>query len=245
MISRATLGLLTALIPILLLLQPPAAEAYRQAVSLYEQGRPADAIPLLEQAVKLDPQNAQYWKTLGVAHARLEDYRGSLEPFRRACQLNERLTDACYYAGRAYYASDQYDKALDPLRQALRVDAVKGRAEAALGQCHEALGQPLEAEKQFRSAVARRDAASQQARLAYARFLTRQGRASDAVNVAEKAQSPETPESRFELALALSQSGRLEDALKSLDRALALKPGYEEAYVLRGKVRARLKAREP
>lgn len=226
-------------------MQPPAAEAYRQAVSLYEQGRVEQAIPLLEQAVKLAPKNAQYWKTLGVAHARLDDYRGALEPFRQACLLDEHLLDACYYAGRAYYASDQYDKALEPLRKALRVDDVKGRAETALGQCHEALGQPVEAEARFRSAVARNDASIQAARLAYARFLTRQGRAAEAVPVAEKAQQPETPESRFELAFALSQAGRLEEALTSIDRALALKPGYEEAYVLRGKLQARLKARQP
>lgn len=230
---------------ILLLLQPPAAEAYRQALALYQQNRVAEAIPLLEQAVQLEPKNAQYWKTLGVAHARLEDYRGSLEPFRQACDLDERLTDACYYAGRAFYASDQYEKALEPLRKALRIDPVKGRAEAALGQCHEALGQFPEAEKRFRSAIARNDSANQLARLAYARFLTRQGRAAEAVPVAEKAQTPETPESRFELALALSQSGLLDEAINSLDRALALKPDYEEAFVLRGKLQARLKARRP
>ena len=94
-ISRDTLESLLTLISILFLLQPPAAEAYRQAVSLYEQGRVEQAIPLLQQAVQLDPQNAQYWKTLGVAHARLEDYRGSIEPFRQACLLNGRLIDAC------------------------------------------------------------------------------------------------------------------------------------------------------
>lgn len=244
-ISRATLNSLTLLIPILLLLQPSAAEAYRQGVSLYEQGRAEQAIPLLEQAVQLAPNNAQYWKTLGVAHARLEDYRGSIEPFRQACELDERLIDACYYSGRAYYASDQYDKALAPLLKALRADTVKSRAETALGQCHEALGQPADAEKRFRSAVARNDAAVQPARLAYSRFLTRQGRAAEAVPLAEKAQEPETPESRFELALALSQAGRLEESLKSLERALALKPDYEEAFVLRGKLQARLKARQP
>jgi tetratricopeptide (TPR) repeat protein len=237
--------LLPPLVPLLLLLQPPAAEAYRQAVSLYEQGRAEQAIPLLERAVQLEPKNAQYWKTLGVAHARLEDYRGSLEPFRQACLLDERLPDACYYAGRAFYASDQYEKALEPLSKALRVDPVKGRAEAALGQCHEALGQPAEAEKRLRAAVARNDSAAQLARLAYSRFLTRQGRAPEAVPVAEKAQQPETPQSRFELALALSQSGRLEDALKALDRALTLQPDYEEAFVLRAKLQARLKALQP
>lgn len=234
---------MSPLLILALLFQTNAAELYRQAVALYEQGRAEQAIPLLEQAVQIEARNPQYWKTLGVAHARLEDYRGSLEAFRQACQLNPRLTDACYYSGRAYYAADQYDKAIDPLLKALRVDDVKARSETALAQCHEALGHAAEAEKFHRSAVARNDAALQAARLAYARFLTRQGRPAEAIPHAEKAQSPETPESRFELAFALSQAGRLEDAVTHLSRALVLRPDYEEAFVLRAKLEARLKAR--
>jgi len=228
---------------ILLLLAPPAAEqAYRQGVSLFEAGRAAQAIPLLEQAAKLDPKNAQYWKALGVAHASLEDYRGSLEAFRQACTLDSKLLDACYYAGRAYYASDQYEKALDPLDKALQIDAVKARAETAIGQCQEALGNAAEAEKRFRSALARNDSANQQARLAYARFLVRQGRPAEAVPVAEAAQRPETPDSRYELGLALSQCDRLPEAAAALERALQLNPQHEPAQVLLAKVRARLAA---
>jgi tetratricopeptide (TPR) repeat protein len=117
--------------------------------------------------------------------------------------------------------------------------------ETALGQCYEALIQPQEAERWFRQALGRNDAARQTARLAYARFLTRQGRAEEAVRVAEEAQTPETPEARFELAFALSQCDRLAEALRVVERALELRPDYEEAFVLRSKIRARLTAPSP
>ena len=236
---------MTVLVGLLLLAPPEAQEAYRKGVELFGQNRAAEAIPHFAEAARLAPGEAQYWKALGAAHAKIEDYHGAIEPFRRACELDPRLPDACYYLGRAYYAADLYEKALEPLRVALRHDAVKGRVEAALGQCHEALMQPEEAEKWFRSAVRRRDEGRQMAHLAYARFLTRQGRAEEAVPVAEAAQAPETAEARFELAFALSQCDRLEEALRAVERALELRPDYEEAFVLRSKIRARLTAPAP
>ncbi|MCS7043862.1 MAG: tetratricopeptide repeat protein [Bryobacteraceae bacterium] len=230
----------------LLLLGPPQAQAaYEKGTALFAEGRAADAIPWFAEAARLEPDNAQYWKALGVAHAKIEDYAGSIEPLRRACDLKPDLADACYYLGRAYYAADLYEKAIEPLKRALRYDPAKGRVEAALGQCYEALIRFEEAEKWFRSAITRRDAGRQMAHLAYARFLTRQGRAAEAVPVAAAAQEPETPEARFELALALSQCDRLEEALRAAQRALELRPDYEEAYVLRSKIEARLKAPPP
>lgn len=233
------------LLALLLAAPPEAQSAYQRGVTLFAQNRAADAIPHFAEAVRLAPENAQYWKALGVAHAKIEDYYGSIEPFRRACDLAPQLEDVCYYLGRAYYAADQYEKAIEPLKRALRHDPVKGRVEAALGQCHEALIQPAEAERWFRSAVRRNDAGRQMAHLAYARFLTRQGRAAEAVPVAEAAQQPETPEARFELAFALSQCDRLEEALRAVERALELRPDYEEAFVLRSKIRARLSPPSP
>lgn len=233
------------LLALWLLAPPEAQSAYQRGLELFTQNRAADAIPHFAEAARLAPDNAQYWKALGVAHAKIEDYPGSIEPFRRACDLAPELEDVCYYLGRAYYAADLYEKAIEPLKRALRHDPVKGRVEAALGQCYEALIQPAEAERWLRSAIRRNDAGRQMARLAYARFLTRQGRASEAVPVAEAAQQPETAEARFELAFALSQCDRLEEALRAVERALELKPDYEEAFVLRSKIRARLTARPP
>lgn len=177
-----------------------------------------------------------------MARASLSDYRGSIEPFARACRLNPRLVDACYYHGRALYAADLYRDALAPLRLALNADAVKGRAETAMGQCYEALGETAEAERMFSLAVARRDGWAQGARLAYGRFLVRQGRAPEAVIVLEVAQQPESPDARYELGLALSQCDRLADAVRELARA----PQHEAAQLLLAKLKARLAApRQP
>lgn len=170
--------------------------------------------------------------------AKQGDYRGAAEPFGRACKMNPQLLDACYYHGRALYAADQYREALAPLRQALAVDAVKGRAEAALGQCHEALGETAEAERLFQAAIGRKDGWLQGAGLAYGMFLIRQGRAAEAVTVLQAAQTPESAEARYELGLALSQCDRLAEAVRELEKA----PAHEAAQLLVAKLRVRLAA---
>ena len=227
---------------ILFLLWAPqdAAEAYRQGVALLDASKTQEAIPLLEKAAKLAPRNAQYWKALGVAFASLNQLRDALDPLQKACSLNPSLLDACYYYGRNLYATDRYNDALAPLETALKVDRVKGRAEAAIGQCYEALGRDVEAEKRFRSALNRQDAADRQVRLAFAHFLIRHGRAPEAIPMLEPAQQPESAETRYMLGLALSQTDRLAEAASALERAVALKPSDIVSRVLLAKVYRRL-----
>lgn len=207
---------------------------------MLEQGRAAEAVPFLKESTRLASKNAQYWKALGVAYASLNELRDSIEPFRQACSLDPKLLDACYYYGRNLYGTDRYEDALAPLEKALAADAVKGRAESAIGQCLQALGRPEAAEKRFQAAVARRDRAEQMARVAYGQFLIRQGRAAEAVELLKPAQQPESPEASYELGLALSQAGQLEEAAAALQRAVRLGPRKSATRLLLAKVYRRL-----
>ncbi len=224
---------------IFLCLAPPgAAEAYEQGMSAFNAGRLQEAVAAYTRAAELDPGNAQYWKALGVAYAKGGDYRSSIEPFAKACALNERLLDACYYQGRGLYAVDQYAEALAPLGKALQSDPAKSRAEAALGQALEALGRYDEAEKRLKSAVARRDAFDAQARVAYSQFLRRQGRPGESCAVLQEARQPGGTEFFFELGLALYQAERYAEALRALEKA----SGHPEAAQLSDRARRRLAA---
>jgi len=207
-------------------------------MSAFNAGRLEEAAAAYARAAELEPGNPQYWKALGVVYAKGSDYRASIEPFAKACMLNERLLDACYYQGRGLYAVDRYADALAPLEKALKNDAVKSRAEAALGQALEALGRYDEAEKRLKSAVARRDSHDAQARVAYSQFLRRQGRPGESCEVLQSAKAAGGEEFYFELGLALYQAERYADALKALEKAV----GHPEAGQLRDRVRRRLAA---
>lgn len=221
---------------LLLLLAPP--DAYLRGVQALDENRLEEAIGLLQQAVQQEPLNAQRWKALGVAFAKGEDYRSSIEPFAKACSLNEKLADACYYQGRGLYAVDRHADAIAPLEKALRVDPAKSRAEAALGQALEALGRYQEAEQRLKSAVARRDAFDRQARIAYSQFLRRQGRPEEGVAVLQAAKQPAGDEYYYELGLSLFQAERYADALKALEQAA----GHPDSAQLRDRARRRLAA---
>jgi tetratricopeptide (TPR) repeat protein len=215
---------------------------YQRGVQAFEQGRHEEAIALLAEAVRQAPRDAQAWKVLGVVHAARSDYREAEPPFARACELNPRLTDACYYHGRALYMLNRFEDALAPLERALRVDAVRGRAETAIAESLEALGRAAEAEKRFRAAIARRDAAAERARTAYARFLIRAGRTEDALVPLKEALTgnPDSAEAHFQMGRALQQLDRLEDALKHLQRAVQLEPARAPAHLLLARVYRRL-----
>lgn len=198
------------------------AGLYQRGLALFEKGQAEQAIPLLAQAAESEPGNAQYWKALGVAHASLNDYRGAAPAFEKACTLQERLTDACYYAGRALYAADRYRDALPYLAR----DTVRPRAETALAECHEALGAAEEAERLFRAGVAKGAAP-----VSYGRFLVRAGRAAEAERVlAGRAES----DALYWRALALSHLGRNSEALPLLERSQ-----HPAAALLRKRLAAR------
>ncbi len=219
-----------------LLLAPP--EAYLNGVKALVANRLDEAVALLQQAVQEAPDCAQCWKALGVAYAKAEDYRSSIEPFAKACSLDEKLTDACYYHGRGLYAVDRHADAIAPLEKALRVDTVKSRAEAALGQALEALGRYQEAEQRLKSAVARRDVFDRQARIAYSMFLRRQGRPAESVAVLQAAKEPGGDDYYYELGLSLFQAERYAEALKALEVAA----GHPDSAQLRDRARRRLAA---
>ena len=77
---------------------------FEQGVARFRAGDFAGAVPLFTRATESHPKDAAAWKGLGSAYAAM-GYYGRAEPaFRRACELDPRLQNACYFYGRALYA---------------------------------------------------------------------------------------------------------------------------------------------
>ncbi len=227
-----------ASVPIFLLLFWQGDD-YQRGVAAFQQGRFAEAAPLLERAAAAEPNNAQVWKALGVLHAAQGDTRAAADPFARACRLNEKLLDACYYHGRALYTLNQFDAALPSLEKALRHDPVKSRAETAIAESLEGLGRRDDAERRFQSALARRDPFEPNARAAYARFLLRDGRAAAAIETLTPA-TPKSAEIHYQLGRAHQQLDQLPAALRHLEQSVQLDPRRPAARLLLARVLRRL-----
>jgi tetratricopeptide (TPR) repeat protein len=107
-----------------------AIEAYRKAIAwqerssqpseqpyvnlgnlLAEQGRPQEAVGLLEKAVTLAPNNAFCHMTLGVYYRKIREMKGARRELERATQLDPENAVAHYQLGRLYKEINELDRA--------------------------------------------------------------------------------------------------------------------------------------
>jgi tetratricopeptide (TPR) repeat protein len=85
-------------------------------------GKPDDAIRDLNEALRLDPKNADAFNTRGFAYAKKGDFVRALADYDAAIKLNP--LGAVFYANRGYvYEADKKKKdAIDEFKHALRLD---------------------------------------------------------------------------------------------------------------------------
>lgn len=223
---------------------------YEKGLALFDAGQSAAAIEPLRRAVELDRGHARAWKALGVAYARQGNYQMAQLPFRNACELAPRLEDACYFAGRASYALNQFEAALDAFSKALQHDSRPWRVQQGIAQAQEALGQSKAAERHFRTAItlnarAPRDERmrpDEDPRVLYAVFLFRQGRANDALEslTAVIADYPDAARARLEMGRTLYHLGRFPEAATHLERATTLDRDSGTAHLMLARTYLRL-----
>lgn len=212
---------------------------YEQGVALFDRGQFAAALPFLDRAAKADPQNAQKWKAVGVTYAALKEYADAEETLGRACRLDYKVPDACFFYARTLYALDRYEDSLVALEHA---DPRSWRARLARAVALEALGRADRAEKEFHEALSLCRNADASPATAYARFLIRQARALEAVPLLQQAlaQHLDNPEAHLWLGRALFETNKFSDSLPHLQRAVALMPTSAQAHLLLAKTYIRL-----
>jgi tetratricopeptide (TPR) repeat protein len=157
------------------------------------------------------------------------------EAFGRACELEPRHREACYFHGRALQALDRFQDALAPLERALASNS-DSRIHRALALNYIALTQAERAESHFLSAI-RQYKGGEDPRIDYGAFLTRQARAAEAIPVLEAAVKADNKSARAytELGRAQLEAGKAEAAAKSLERALDLDAGAWAVRLLLGR----------
>ena len=175
-------------------------------------------------------------KSAGVAAAQARDYSRAAQEFGKACNLDPKLADVCYYQGRALYYTNRFEDALAPLRRSIEIGESGARAHSTIAQCLEALGQPDNAESEHRKAVA--DDPTGQDRVRYAIFLFRQGRADEAVAPLTEALKLNSQdfEGNLQMGRVLFELEKFTNALEFLDKALQIRPASTEAHLLAAKV---------
>ena len=111
----------------------------------------AKAERLFAEAVRSQPDAAWPYRWLGMTYAAQEKFGLAEQPFRRACEIDPKEPDACYYWGRTLYSLSRFDAAL----RAYEKDSKPFRGKTLLGMAlaFEALNRDSDAENMYRKAI--------------------------------------------------------------------------------------------
>ena len=90
--------------------------------ALIEENRVQDAIPVLLQAVKLDPRAAYNWNALGLAYEKRQDNDKAFDAYKRAADLAPAWAAPVFHVGYHYFQQNKFDKAERAFTQAVQAD---------------------------------------------------------------------------------------------------------------------------
>jgi tetratricopeptide (TPR) repeat protein len=88
---------------------------YTQAEKLIKDGKYADAIPLLNKAVKTNPKSADAYNYLGYSYRQLGQFEAAMEYYHTALGLQPKHLGANEYLGELYLQLGEVDKAEERL----------------------------------------------------------------------------------------------------------------------------------
>lgn len=108
-------------------------------MALHMAGKKREAIPELQQAVKLDPQMAPAWLFLGTTRLQLGDTAAAIKPLRTVLELQPEQHQARQMLASALLSLDRAEEAAAEYRTLAAADPESAPASFGLGRCYESL----------------------------------------------------------------------------------------------------------
>jgi Flp pilus assembly protein TadD len=82
---------------------------------------PKKAIEYLNNAIKLQPDDAIAYNQRGIAYKNIGQYQRAIEDYNEAIHLKSDLAEAYYNRGTAYFYLSKYNKAREDFNEAVRL----------------------------------------------------------------------------------------------------------------------------
>ena len=131
-----------------------------QAKELYKNDEDEKAVKVLEQAIKLDPTNAEGHLRLGMSYAALDrkpdsddEYKKAIELFKKKVEADPKDGSAFFYLGEAYNFLHRDEDASRNYREATRLNEKDEEAWYQLGMSLIKLARYTEAVNAFQKAL--------------------------------------------------------------------------------------------
>jgi tetratricopeptide (TPR) repeat protein len=204
-----------------------------------QDGKPAEAVRILEQATELMPDSARAWNHLGLAYHAAGNPVEARKSYSRALQLDPNFADPHFNLGMMEYELNRFAEAEGPLRTFLAWQPKRADAWARLGQAQFQLKQ-LEAAERSLVAALQLDRSDPDVWNTLGMIQVQRKRWRDAAQQFGEAVrlSPKNPSSRLNLAVTLHQYlGDRRASLPHYREFLALQPEAAEAESVRTVVR--------
>lgn len=201
------------------------------AEALTGAGKPAEAIPHLEAALKLRPDFPEALNNLGDDLRRIGRPQEAVPPFERALKLRPDFAEAHNNLGIAFAMLDRPAEALKEFETALKLKPKYPQARFNLGLALASSNRAAEAIPHFEQAV-RLEPNYAEAELNWAIALTVTQQVAQATQHFERALQldPDNPSAHNFYGRALAMQGRYEEAVTRYRAALELAPNFGEAH---------------
>lgn len=218
-----------------------AKQKLDEGIARLDKKEAGEALACFEEAVKLDPKNAECWFQLGAAKAALMKREAAIKDFSEAIKLDPAHARAFGTRGYMKVQLGRYADAVGDFNEAIRLKPDTAMAYYNLGSARFKMEQYEEAVQDYAQALKLH---RQHPGIWYA-----SGKAKEALGKKEEAAAdfseaikldPKNHKAYFRRGTLLYGMGKLREALADLDKAVAMEPGYPWAYYHRGNARARV-----
>ena len=209
----------------------PSHKEINALVTLFNQGRYAEAAILAQAMTVRFPLHWVGWKMLGVVFMQLGRSADALAPMQKAAALLPGDAEAHNNLGTTLHDLCRLDEAEASYQQALRINPEYAHAQSNLGATLHDLNRLDEAEASYRRAL--------QINPEYAKAHSNLGTTLHDLGRLDEAEAsyrralqinPEYAEAHYNLGITLKDLGRLDEAEASYRRALEIEPAYAEAH---------------
>ena len=223
-------------LPILVLAQAgqDARSLCSQAAAFFSRHDFAAAKSSFQQAIALDPADADAYKGLGLADLELKDYDGAYHAWLKTTSLNPRDAKTKYYLGRLFYDADFPNEAASWLRECLKLAPHDYAAMTYLGLSAEALNFDDTALQLYKNAIAESKTQNKSyswAFLSLGKLLMKRGEDRQALATLQEGERL-CPEAHELVALGelLAKQNQTQRAEQVLRHAIALDPALPQAH---------------
>lgn len=221
--------------PLLQKADPASPDAQRLRILLgmahYGVGEYAAAVPILQEAMRRDPQNLPYRLVLAQSCLRAKQYQCVLDTYHEILLLNAESAEADMLAGEAMDEMRDHAGAVAQFEAAVKADPRQPGAHFGLGYLLWTASQYNEAAQQFQDELVN-NPDSAQALVYLADTDIRLNHFEEARPLVEKAVrlDPRFAMTHLEMGILASQSGQKQQALREFQEAVMLDPGDVQAH---------------